>query len=212
MRNHSAIAALGRMKRLPTECAESLRVAVHFASIFRSNRCLLPAPQPIDKCSHFDCLPFHCALPLSSRCPPEFRHRCTLAWPRKSFSRSYREPQLATIIILQSRANIRFVSYPTDCCGSTHFGLAFRAWPSDESSCAKQGAEKDTDTNMTNEENNKAATVAELGAHGAPQKAASKKGATRRKDAPKRQKKSPSWQENRQASPCQRSHHGSRRN
>jgi Protein of unknown function (DUF3489) len=41
---------------------------------------------------------------------------------------------------------------------------------------------------MTNQETTTAATVAELGAHGAPRKAASKKGATPRKGAPKGQK------------------------
>jgi hypothetical protein len=73
--------------------------------------------------------------------------------------------------------------------------LAFPADRSDESSCAKQSAEKDMHTNMTNQETTTAATVAELGAHGAPRKAASKKGATpskkgatRKKGAPKGQK------------------------
>jgi hypothetical protein len=42
--------------------------------------------------------------------------------------------------------------------------------------------------NMTNEETTTAATVAERGAHGAPKKASSKKGATPKKGAPKGQK------------------------
>jgi hypothetical protein len=50
-------------------------------------------------------------------------------------------------------------------------------------------AEKDTRTDMTNAEENKAAAVAEQGAHVAPQKAPSKKVATRKKGAPKRGKK-----------------------
>ena len=51
------------------------------------------------------------------------------------------------------------------------------------------GAEKDTEKiNMTNAEANTAATVAEQGAHVAPEKAPSKKGATRKKGAPKGQK------------------------
>ncbi len=41
---------------------------------------------------------------------------------------------------------------------------------------------------MTNEETNAAATAAERGAHGAPEKAASNKGATRKKGAPKGRK------------------------
>jgi hypothetical protein len=41
---------------------------------------------------------------------------------------------------------------------------------------------------MTNEETNTAPTVAERGAHGAPRKAAPKKGATPKKGAPKGQK------------------------
>ena len=41
---------------------------------------------------------------------------------------------------------------------------------------------------MTNAETNTAATVAEQGAHGAPEKASPKKGATRKKGAPKGQK------------------------
>ncbi len=50
-------------------------------------------------------------------------------------------------------------------------------------------AEKDDRNNMTNAEtNDKAATVAALGAHVAPEKAASNKGATRKKGAPKAQK------------------------
>ena len=52
----------------------------------------------------------------------------------------------------------------------------------------KQSAEKDKRTNMTNAETNTAATVAAQGAHGAPPKAASKKSATRTKDAPKGKK------------------------
>jgi hypothetical protein len=41
---------------------------------------------------------------------------------------------------------------------------------------------------MTNDETNTAATVAERGAHGAPKKAASKKGAIRKKSPPKGKK------------------------
>jgi len=52
----------------------------------------------------------------------------------------------------------------------------------------KPGAEKDTRTYMTNAETNTAATVAEQGAHVAPEKASSKKVATRKKGAPKGQK------------------------
>jgi hypothetical protein len=44
------------------------------------------------------------------------------------------------------------------------------------------------DTNMTNEETNMAATAAERGAHGASQKATSKKGANRKKGASKGRK------------------------
>ena len=48
------------------------------------------------------------------------------------------------------------------------------------------GAEKEI--NMTNAETNTAATVAEQGAHVAPEKASSKKGAIQKKGAPKGQK------------------------
>jgi hypothetical protein len=50
---------------------------------------------------------------------------------------------------------------------------------------------KDTRTKMTNEETNTASTVAARSAHGALEKAASKKGATRKKDASKADKKVP---------------------
>ena len=50
------------------------------------------------------------------------------------------------------------------------------------------GAEKDKEINMTNAEINTAATVAEQGAHVAPEKAPSKKQASQKKDAPKGQK------------------------
>jgi hypothetical protein len=66
--------------------------------------------------------------------------------------------------------------------------LPFRRTPSDESSCANKGAEKDTSTNMANAETNTTTTVAERGAHGAPESAPSKKGASRKKGAPKGQK------------------------
>src|SRR5271163_3475090 len=49
-------------------------------------------------------------------------------------------------------------------------------------------AEKDTKTTMSTEETNTAAAVAEQGAHVAPEKASSKKAATRKKGAPKGQK------------------------
>jgi hypothetical protein len=49
-------------------------------------------------------------------------------------------------------------------------------------------AEKDMRTNMTNADSNTAATVAAQGAHVAPEKAPSKKVATRKKGAPKGQK------------------------
>jgi hypothetical protein len=50
------------------------------------------------------------------------------------------------------------------------------------------GAEKVGTTNMTNAETNTAAAVAEQGAHVAPEKAPSKKGASQKKGAPKGQK------------------------
>jgi hypothetical protein len=68
------------------------------------------------------------------------------------------------------------------------FSLAFRADRSDESSCANQAPERIRKTNMTNAETNTAATVAEQGAHVAPEKAPPKNGATRKKGAPKGQK------------------------
>src|SRR5271168_104849 len=49
-------------------------------------------------------------------------------------------------------------------------------------------AEKDRKTNMSTEQTNTAATVAEQGAHIAPEKAPSKKAATQKKGAPKGQK------------------------
>ena len=54
-------------------------------------------------------------------------------------------------------------------------------------SCANQ-AQKRKKTNMSTEETNTAATVAEQGAHVAPEKAPSKKGASQKKGAPKSQK------------------------
>ena len=50
------------------------------------------------------------------------------------------------------------------------------------------GAEKDTGTNMTNEETTKAADVAGQGAHVAPEKGISKKAASKKKSAPESQK------------------------
>jgi len=50
------------------------------------------------------------------------------------------------------------------------------------------GAEKDTGTNMTNEETNKAAAGAEQGAHVAPEKGTSKKVATKKRGAPRGRK------------------------
>jgi hypothetical protein len=52
----------------------------------------------------------------------------------------------------------------------------------------KQCAEKEPKTNMTNAETNTAATVAAQGAQTAPEKAPTKKGATRKSGAPKGQK------------------------
>jgi Protein of unknown function (DUF3489) len=99
----------------------------------------------------------------------------------------------ASIIIGRKLASVRFPSFSryrhvfaslTICQPR----LAFPANRSDESSCAKQSAEKDTHTNMTNQETTTTATVAELGAHGAPRKAASKKGATPSKKGATRKK------------------------
>ncbi len=53
---------------------------------------------------------------------------------------------------------------------------------------APQRRRKVQTTNMTNAEANIAATVAAQGAHGAPEKASPKKGATRQKQAPKAKK------------------------
>src|SRR5260370_11516751 len=69
-----------------------------------------------------------------------------------------------------------------------NFCLAFQADRSDESSCANQAQKKVGTTNMTNAETNTAATVAGQGAHVAPEKAPSKKGATQKKGAPKGKK------------------------
>jgi uncharacterized protein DUF3489 len=67
--------------------------------------------------------------------------------------------------------------------------LAFPTHQSDESSCAKQAQKRMIRTHMTNAEtNDTAATVAERGAHVAPEKASPRKGATRKKGAPKGQK------------------------
>jgi hypothetical protein len=62
-----------------------------------------------------------------------------------------------------------------------HFGLAFQADQSDESSCANQARKRTRRINMTN-------AVAEQGAHVAPEKASSKKQASQKKGAPKGQK------------------------
>ena len=53
---------------------------------------------------------------------------------------------------------------------------------------APEQAQKDSETTMTNAEATETATVAEQGAQGAPEKAASKKGATKKKGAPKGQR------------------------
>jgi hypothetical protein len=71
-----------------------------------------------------------------------------------------------------------------DLCGGYHFSLAFQADRSDESSCANQAQKKRIrrKINMTNAEtNDKAAAVAEQGAHVAPEKASPKKGASQKK-------------------------------
>jgi hypothetical protein len=71
-----------------------------------------------------------------------------------------------------------------------HFPLAFSLDQSDESSCAKQ-AQKRIPTHMTTEETSttgKAAAVAAQGAHVAPERATSKKGASQKKGAPKAKK------------------------
>jgi hypothetical protein len=73
-------------------------------------------------------------------------------------------------------------------CGIPEFRLAFKASQSDESSCANQAQKRIGTTNMTNAETNTPATVAEQGAHVAPEKASSKKGASQKKGAPKGQK------------------------
>src|SRR5579863_5480003 len=74
---------------------------------------------------------------------------------------------------------------------------------SDESTCAKP-AQKGSTKLMTNlEANDKAATVAEQAAQVAPEKAASKKGATQKKRAPKA-KKSPKAAPKKEAKPAQR--------
>ncbi len=60
--------------------------------------------------------------------------------------------------------------------------------PSDESSCANKGAEKDKHTIMTTPETTEtaeAAVVAEQGAQNAPEQARAKKGASQKKGAPK---------------------------
>jgi hypothetical protein len=66
--------------------------------------------------------------------------------------------------------------------------LAFKADLSDESSCANRAQKRTQRNNMTNAETNTAATVAEQGAHVAPEKASSKKQASQKKGAPKGQK------------------------
>src|SRR6266853_1309805 len=53
---------------------------------------------------------------------------------------------------------------------------------------AQSKRRKGNKTNMSTEETNTAATVAERGAHVAPEKTSPKKGATRKKGAPKGQK------------------------
>jgi Protein of unknown function (DUF3489) len=53
---------------------------------------------------------------------------------------------------------------------------------------APTGRRKGLETNMTNAETNTAANVAEQGAHVAPEKASSKKGASQKKGEPKGQK------------------------
>jgi hypothetical protein len=52
----------------------------------------------------------------------------------------------------------------------------------------EESAEKEPKTTMTNAETDKTVTLAEQGAHVAPEKAPSKKGATRKKGAPKSKK------------------------
>jgi uncharacterized protein DUF3489 len=69
--------------------------------------------------------------------------------------------------------------------------LAFPGDQSDESTCAERRAEKERETNMTNQEATNAdtaATVAEQGAHVAPEKGTAKKGASQKKGAPNGQK------------------------
>jgi hypothetical protein len=73
-------------------------------------------------------------------------------------------------------------------CGIREFRLAFQADQSDESSCANQAQKRIGTTNMTNAETNTPATVAEQGAHVAPEKASPKEGTTRKKGAPKGRK------------------------
>jgi hypothetical protein len=91
--------------------------------------------------------------------------------------------------VWQRKLKIAMCSPLDNCCGTGHFSLAFRADRSDESSCANQAQKRMTRTHMTNAEtNDKAAAVAEQGAHAAPEKAPSKKGASQKKGAPKGQK------------------------
>ena len=63
----------------------------------------------------------------------------------------------------------------------------------------RPGAEKDTPTNMTNEETTKAATPAEQGAHVAPEKGTSKKVASKKSEAPKGRKTAKGAKPNRAA-------------
>jgi hypothetical protein len=71
---------------------------------------------------------------------------------------------------------------------TAHSCLAFRAAQSDESSCANRAQQRIGITNMTNAEANTAATVAEQGAHVAPEKASPKKHASQKKGAPRGRK------------------------
>jgi hypothetical protein len=69
-----------------------------------------------------------------------------------------------------------------------YYCLAFKADQSDESSCANRAQKRTRRINMTNAETYTAATVAEQGAHVAPEKASLKKQASQKKGAPKGQK------------------------
>jgi Protein of unknown function (DUF3489) len=105
-------------------------------------------------------------------------------------------------------ATIRTMDSATQCCRASgreahdrhvfacrwvfrktaYFCLAFKADLSDESSCANWAQKRTRKINMTNAETNTAATVAEQGAHVAPEKASPKKQASQRKGAPKGRK------------------------